>query len=167
MLRDLVAFPFLILVLMLQSAVISRITLLGGHADLMLVVLGAWALQPSINSAWHWTLVGSLLIGFVSGLPWPLVIIGYVLVTLLAQLLKHRVWQAPLLAMLTIVFIGTLAMNFLTILILQLLGHPLPLVETIGTLVLPSLLLNLVVAFPVYAIISDLARWLFPAQESL
>jgi len=52
--RTLIAFPVLILAVILQSAVISRITLLAGCADLMLVILAAWALQTDIDASWQW-----------------------------------------------------------------------------------------------------------------
>ena len=48
----LAAFPVLIITLMLQLAIISRLPLLHGTADLMLLVLVAWALQERVRTAW-------------------------------------------------------------------------------------------------------------------
>ena len=42
--RNLVAAPIIVLAVILQSAVISRVYLLSGIADLPLVMLAAWAL---------------------------------------------------------------------------------------------------------------------------
>jgi len=52
--RNLIAFPLLVLAIILQSSVISQIKLISGYADLMLIVLAAWALQDRVTSAWHW-----------------------------------------------------------------------------------------------------------------
>jgi rod shape-determining protein MreD len=165
MIRNLIAFPLLALVIIVQSAVISQMTLLAGYADLMLVILAAWALKAEASSAWLWAILGGVMVSFVSGMPWPLTMIGYLFVVLLAQLLRQRVWQAPLLAMFSVTFIGTLAMDVFTLLVLNLLGTPLPIGDSLGLIVLPSILLNLLFAVPVYAVMRDLAQWISPAKE--
>jgi len=159
----LVAFPVLVLALMLQTAVISRINLLYGSADLVLVILAAWALQERVTTSWQWALVAGVLVGFVSGLPWFVPLTGYLMVIGLARLLQRRVWQAPLLAMFAVSLIGTLVMHILSIFSLRLLGDPLPLGDSLSLITLPSILLNLLLAIPVYAGMRDLARWLYPA----
>lgn len=105
------------------------------------------------------------MVSFVSGMPWFVVIIGYLFVVLIAQILRQRVWQAPLLAMFSVIFLGTLVMNAFAILVLNLLGTPLPFGDSLGLIVLPSMLLNLLFSIPVYAIIRDTAQWVTPAPE--
>ena len=165
MLRNLIAFPLLALVVILQSAVISRMTLLSGYADLMLIFLAAWALKADAPSAWLWAILGGVMVSFVSGMPWIVEISGYLFVVLLAQILKQRVWQAPLLAMFSVIFLGTLSMDLLALLVLNLLGTPLPFGDSLGLIVLPSVLLNLLFSIPVYAVIRDLAQWVSPVEE--
>jgi rod shape-determining protein MreD len=165
MFRNLIAFPLLAFVVILQSAVISQMSLLAGYADLMLVILAAWALKADASSAWLWAILGGIMVSFVSGMPWLVTVIGYLIVVLLAQILRQRVWQAPLLAMFSVIFLGTLAMNFLALLVLNLLGTPLPLGDSLGLVVLPSVLLNLLFSILVYAVVRDLAQWVSPAQE--
>lgn len=165
MFRKLIAFPLLALVVMLQSAVISRITLLAGFADLMLIVLAAWSLKVEPEDAWLWAIVGGSMIAFISGVPWPVILGGYLFVVFLSQVLRSRVWQAPILAMLIVTFLGTMLMNFVSLIVLQVFGRPLPFSESIGLIALPSLLLNLLFSIPVYVIMRDLAQWLSPASE--
>ena len=165
MLRNLIAFPLLALIVILQSAVITEIKLLYGYADLVLIVLAAWALKAEPVTAWIWAVFASLMVSFVSEMPWPVVFGGYALVILLAQILRNRVWQAPLLATYAVIFIGTLAMNMLALVVLNLLGRPIPLGESLGLIVLPSALLNLLLAVPVYIIVRDLSQWATPEQE--
>ena len=165
MFRNLIAFPLLALVVIVQSAVVSHMTLLAGYADLMLVVLAAWALKAEASFAWLWAILGGIMVSFVSAVPWPINMFGYLFVVLLAQLLKRRVWQAPLLAMFSVTFLGTLVMNLFTLLVLNVLGTPLPIGDSLGLVVLPSMLLNLLFAIPVYVMIRDLAQWVSPAQE--
>jgi cell shape-determining protein MreD len=163
--RNIVAFPLLLLVVILQTAVASQVKLLSGYADLMLLVLGAWALQKRVKSAWLWAALGCAMLAFVSNMPWPVLVIGYFGVVFVAQVLQKRVWQAPLLAMFSVVFIGTLFLHLLSFIALSLLGTPFVFGDVIGLITLPSLLLNMLFSIPIYAFMRDLARWVYPAEE--
>lgn len=163
--RNLIAAPVIVLAVILQSAVVSRITLLSGYADLALVMLAAWALQEEVESAWHWAVASGLLVGFVSGIPSVVPLVSYVAVVALANILQRRVWQAPLLAMFSVTFLGTIFSNLFSFLVLRFGGVPLVLGDTFGLLTLPSILLNMLFAIPVYAVMRDLARWTYPTPE--
>jgi rod shape-determining protein MreD len=163
--RNIVAFPLLALAVILQSSIISQIKLLSGYADLPLILLAAWALQDRVKSAWHWALVACVMIGFVSRMPWPVYVTGYLAVVFFAQILQRRVWQAPLLAVFSVTFAGTLFMHLVSFAVLRILGTPFSLGDVVGLITLPSLLLNMLFAIPVYTIMRDLARWVYPAQE--
>jgi len=164
--RNLIAIPAIILAVILQTAVISRIYLLSGIADLPLVMIAAWALQDGVDSAWHWAIALGLMVGFVSGIPWYVPVISYVIIVALAQILQRRVWQAPLLAMFTMTFLGTLIVSLLSFAVLSLSGVNMPLEDVLGLLVLPSVLLNMLLAIPVYAVMRDVSRWVYPSPEA-
>ena len=163
--RNLVAVPVILLCVMLQSAVISRVYLLSGIADLPLVMLAAWSLQEEVESAWHWAAATGLLVGFVSGIPLAVPLVGYLTIVLLARIFQRRVWQAPLLAMFSITFLGTILVSVLSLGVLRFAGVPLPISDVLGLLTLPSVLLNMLLAIPVYAVMRDLARWVYPTPE--
>jgi len=163
--RNLVAAPVILLTVILQSAVISRVYLLSGIADLPLVMLAAWALQEEVDSAWHWAVATGLLVGFVSGISWIVPFSGYLAVVMLARIFQRRVWQAPLLAMFSITFLGTILISLLSIVALRFSGVQLPLGDVLGLLTLPGVLLNMLIAIPVYAVMRDLARWVYPTPE--
>jgi hypothetical protein len=160
-----VAVPVILLTVILQSAVISRVYLLSGIADLPMVMLAAWALQEEVDSAWQWAVATGLLVGFVSGISWLVPIAGYVAVIFLARVFQRRIWQAPLLAMFSITFLGTLIVSALSIAALRIAGVDLPVSDVLGLLTLPTVLLNLLIAIPVYAVMRDLARWVYPSAE--
>ena len=163
--RNIIAFPLLGLVVILQSAVISHIKLLSGYADLPLLVLAAWALQERAKSIWHWTALTCIILGFVSSMPWPVLFLGYFAVVFIAQALQRRVWQAPLLAMFTVTFFGTLFVNLLSFAVLRILGTPFVFGDVIGLITLPSLLINMLFSIPIYAFMRDLSRWVYPLEE--
>ena len=163
--RNLVAAPVILLTVILQSAVIGRVYLLSGIADLPLVMLAAWALQEEVDSAWHWAVATGLLVGFVSGISWIVPFSGYLAVVMLARIFQRRVWQAPLLAMFSITFLGTILVSLFSIVALRFSGVQLPIGDVLGLLTLPGVLLNMLIAIPVYAVMRDLARWVYPTPE--
>jgi hypothetical protein len=163
--RNIVAVPVILLTVILQTAIISRVYLLSGIADLPMVMLAAWALQDGVDSAWHWAIATGLLVGFISGISWIVPVAGYIFVVLLAYLFQQRVWQAPLLAMFSITFIGTILVGLLSVGVLRFSDVDLPISDVMGLVMLPSVLLNMLLAIPVYAVMRDLARWVYPAPE--
>jgi cell shape-determining protein MreD len=163
--RNLIAFPILALAVILQSAVVSRVGLLGGFADLPLVLVIAWALQENVNTGWHWAIVAGLMTAFVSGLAWIVVMLGFIAAVLVARVLQSRIWQAPLLAMLGVTFFATLIVHLLSFVILSLTRAPLPFADTFSLITLPSVLLNMLLAIPMFWFMRDLSRWVFPIEE--
>ncbi|MBK9926456.1 MAG: hypothetical protein IPP66_14365 [Anaerolineales bacterium] len=163
--KNLIAVPVILLSVILQSAVVSRITLLSGYADLPLVMLTAWALQDQVDSAWHWAVATGALVGFVSGINWAVPVVAYILVVALAKVLRMRVWQAPLLAMFTVTFLGTIVLGVLSLVSLRVIGVSIEIRDAFGLLTLPSVLLNMLFAIPVYAVMRDLAHWMYPSPE--
>jgi len=163
--RNLVAVPVILLTVILQSAVFSRVYLLSGIADLPMVMLAAWALQEEVDSAWQWAAATGLLVGFISGISWVVPFLGYISVVAMARVFQRRVWQAPLLAMFSITFLGTIIVSVFSIVALSFSGVQLPISDVLGLLTLPGVLLNMLIAIPVYAVMRDLARWVYPSPE--
>ena len=165
--RNVIAFPLMGLAVILQSSIVSQVVLLSGFGDLPMILLAAWALQERVRSAWHWAFAAVIMVGFVTRLPWMVVAVAYFAVVYMAQILQRRVWQAPLLAMFSVTFAGTLLMQILTYAYLSFSGTTLPLADVLGLVTLPSLLLNMLFSIPVYAFMRDLARWVYPSQETV
>lgn len=163
--RNLIAFPLLAFAVIFQASILSRVQLLSGAADLPMLIIAAWVLQDRVTTVWHWAALACALTAYISALPWPVVVLGYLALVMVAQTLQKRVWQASLLAMFSVVFIGTVVMQGLSYLALFALGTSLPLEDVAGMVLLPSLLLNLLLSIPVYAWVRDLAGWVYPFEE--
>ena len=148
----------------LQIGVAGQLPLLRGTADLVLVTLVAWSMQERVKTSWQWALVGGFLVSFVSALPFFAPLVGYLLITGLVRMIHQRIWQTPILVMFLMTFIGTLTVNAIALLALRLNGVQLPLLQALNIIILPGALLNLILAIPIYALISDLAGRLYPAE---
>ena len=120
------AIPVLGGLLMLQLAVISNIQLLHGSADLVLLAIIAWSLQRRVTSAWQWSVVGGLMVSFVSALPYGIPLIGYLLVTGIVMVSRRRVWQYPVLIMIIVTFVGTFIVQVIAFFSLRFSGVSLP-----------------------------------------
>jgi len=164
MLALLVGIPLLSLVAILQSTVISQVSLLQGTVDLMLITLLAWGLQAPLKNVWLWTILGGLLIGSLSSLPWWIWVSGYALSVEFALLLRKIIWPRPLSAMLVATFVGSWIMQFISLLTRVLNGVSISILQAINLISLPSLLLNLLAGLILFGFISDLVNSLFPPE---
>jgi len=164
--RNLIAVPVILFAVILQSSVVSRVTLLSGYADLPLIMIAAWSLQDDVDTSWHWAVATGTLIGFISGINWVVPVAGYLAVVAVAKVLQMRVWQAPLLAMFSLSFLGTILFDGLAFTVLRLSGVSIPFQDAFGLQTLPRILLNLVIAVPVYAVMRDLAHWTYQSLEA-
>ncbi len=79
----------------LQMTVFSRLMLLHGAADIVLLILIAWNLQENGPNMWPWTFLAGGIISFTSALPYFVPILGYLVVTGTARLTQRRIWQTP------------------------------------------------------------------------
>jgi rod shape-determining protein MreD len=160
----LIAIPILGSLAILQSSILSRLLLLQGTADLVMLSIIAWALQKRVQTAWQWSIIGGLAMNITSALPLGVPVIGYAITTGLALILRRRVWQVPILAMFLVTFFGTLVSHGITLFVLRLTGSTINIIEALNLVTLPSILMNLLFAIPVYALINELAGWLYPEE---
>lgn len=158
----LLSIPILSVLMLLQAGIFSRLPLLRGTPDLLLLAIVAWALQKRVQTAWQWAIAGGVIFNIVSALPFGVPLIAYTLATGIALFLRRLLWQLPILAMLATVFLGTLVSHGVSLIALRLAGDPIPVVQALNLITLPSLFLNLVLAVPLYALMGDLAKWLYP-----
>ncbi len=158
----LIAIPILSILLILQTAVLSRLPLLQGTCDLVLLAVVAWGLQKRVTTAWVWGIMAALFVGFVSAVPVGVYLFGYLAAVGIALLLRQRIWNVPLLAMIIATFLSTLVIQGLTLLSLRLNDTTLAIGASINQIMLPSLLMNMILALPFFIAFGDLANLLYP-----
>jgi hypothetical protein len=162
----LIAFPVLILAFIFQTTIIARLTLLNGMADLMMLILIAWGLQEESKNAWMWAILGGLAIGFGSAAPWFIFPICYLILIAITTRFRSRIWQNPILAMMIITTIGTFMILGVEFTFLRLSGINLSFKESLTRTILPSMLLNLLLAFPVFWGMRETARLIYRTKNT-
>jgi len=158
--------PVLAFIAILQSAVVSRLPLNQGVADLMLVLLVAIALQKRVSTAWQWSMIGGLLIDFSSGLPYGIFTVSYLLVTALAVILRERIWRFSFLMQLLLVLIGTVLSQGLSYLVLFLQGATFAFPSVLRVITMPSIILNFMLSLPVFILTKDVLDQLTPQEQN-
>lgn len=155
----------LLVAYILQITIFSQAKFISGSTDLILLVLAAWSLQDKTINSWIWTIIIGIFISLVSATPFFGPLIAYIGMVSISKSLQRKVWQIPLLAMLIVVFLGTLFQHIVYVIVLLATGVAVSISEGLDSIILPSLLLNLLFSLPVFAIVTDLAGRISP-QES-
>lgn len=167
--KKILIFPFLVIILILQIGIFSRIQIRAGNMDLMLLVVIAWALNSSVPLL---DLIGTatisgISIGLISNEPMVFVFGAYLVAALFAYYLRERVWKFSILSMfLCVILIGLLHMVFFSM-YLQITGATFSLSESFNQVILPSLLLNVFSVLPVYLLVVEIQRWIYPLEEEV
>lgn len=156
--------PTLGLLAILQSAVVSRLPLNRGTADLVLVVLVALALQKTVTTSWQWSIVGGLFMDFFSGLPFGIFTISYLLATGMALIIRDRIWRFSFLMQLLVVLFGTLFSHAISFLVLFLQGSDISLSTILQVVTLPSVILNFMISLPIFILIQDILEQVTPQE---
>jgi rod shape-determining protein MreD len=159
-----IALPILGGLVILQSAVLSSMTLLHGTADLVMITILAWSLQDRVKTIWQWCLIAGIMMSFISGLPFGTYLGAYLIAIMIARFIHQRIWKGPFLGMLMVTFIGTLLVHGISWLARWISGVYIPFDQVLNLIIIPSLLLNIILAIPIYYAIRDLAGWLYPGE---
>ena len=92
-------------------------------------------------------------------------LVPYLVVILMVRWIQHRIWQASIWALLFSIVVGTLFQQTTVLMVLKYFNNvPLEVSESFIYVILPSMVLNLLFAIPVYLLIKDLADWLYPVE---
>jgi len=165
MIANYICIPVMFVLSVLQSTVISRITLIHGSADVVMLAVAAWGIKEKGYNTFVWALAGGLFISIITAMPFYIPVGTYLFVAMLAKILFGRIWQSPIFMLIVVVFAGTIFGHFFSLFYLQINGAAAGLMAGLQNFTLPSLLLNFFFLFPMYVLISDLRKWILPGDD--
>jgi len=157
----------LLVVFILQTTVFSRITLIAGSPDLILLFLAAWSLNERAKYGWVWTIVTGFLVSAVSAMPFFAPLIAYLGMFIISKTLQRRVWRIPILAMFIVSFLGSLFQGFIYVILLKINSAQVGWGQSLDTVILPSVLMNLIFTLPIFAIVSEIAGRIYSLEEEV
>ncbi len=161
MLEVIVGLPIFAIAAFLQVSVLTKIRLLNGAVNLIMVCLIVWSINSSTKYSWIMAVWSGLLMSFVSAMP----IKSYMWFNLgiwgLIWFIKKRVWQMPMILTLFVTIVGTLLEALLTLGLLTLQGANLDYLLSLNRVIVPSLIMNLLFTIPVYAFLNDVINTIY------
>jgi rod shape-determining protein MreD len=134
----------------LQSSVLPRIGILGVHLDLVLLLIMVWSVLRGFDEALVWGLVGGVLVDLYSAGPFGVNVLALGVVAILAAVAGTTLRQARGLVLLAYSPVGTIVYQLITLFILQNLEWRVDWPSMVALVVLPSAILNTIVAPLVY-----------------
>lgn len=160
--------PVLLVAAVLQASLIPRLDLPGGGPNLTFVCVLAWALNVPVGQAALWAFLGGLFADILSTVPLGTSSLGLVLMISFMSGLGTQVYQLGLLLLIFMSVFGTLAYEFLRVVLIDiyhlfgLIPATAPLQISWGTdlttTVFPTMVYNFVLILPVYLLLRIVQR---------
>lgn len=153
------------MLVILQSAIVSRINLSFGSADIVLLVLIALGLQVETKRTVLWFAFGGLIWSIISSAPLMYPLIPYIIIGFTLVYLRKRIWKIPMLMMILLSFIGTIICLVFAYIVIYFTQTPLPFTNSLLDVVIPSIALNVAIGIPIYLLVKDWSKWLNPRED--
>ena len=149
-----IGLPFMAIIGFLQVSLISRIRLLQGTSDLILLGILAWSINGKTKYSWIIVIFGGLIMSYLSAML-------YLILWGIIRFLKMKVWQMPMILMLFMTIIGTIIVSAGTLALLFLQNASVIIMNAVRQILVPSLVLNLIFAIPMYAFLNDVINSIY------
>lgn len=149
--------PLLVVVAILQTTVISHLTLWGVFADLPLLVVVGWSLLRGAREGVVWGFVGGLVVDLLSGAPFGAATLALMAVGFLSGLGEATVFRTHVALPLVTVFLATILYDMIFLLVVQVSGQTVAWWSSLFRIILPSAALNALLTPVVFGTI----RWLY------
>ena len=156
-----IGLPIIAVAAFVQVGFFGQIRLMNGTSDLILLCIIAWTINDQTKYSWILMIAGGLLMSYISAMPMNGYIWMYLAIWLLIRFIKRRVWQMPLILMLFVTIVGTLIIAVGTLGLLFLQNASVNYLDALQTIVIPSLVMNLMLAIPMYAVLNDVINTIY------
>ena len=161
-----IGLPILAVAGFIQVGFFGQIRLINGTSDLILLCLVAWTINDKPKYSWILVIAGGLIMSYISAMPMNGYIWMYLIIWLIIRFIKMRVWQMPLILMLFVTILGTLLISAGTLGLLFLQNASVNYLDALRTIIIPSLVMNLLLAIPVYAFLNDVINTIFVNEDA-
>ncbi len=154
----------LVLAVLLQATVLTRLRLVGNAANLVLVVVVCWNLIRGQTEGILWGFAAGLGLDLAAGLPLGTSSLALMITCPLAVLGKNSVFPGSLTLPVLLVLLATPVFGWTVLLTKTLLGLPVDWLATTLYVIGPEAALNMALTPLVYPLLRWLARWVQPGQ---
>lgn len=162
----LVGLPILAIAGFIQVGFFGQIRLMGGTSDLIFLCIVAWSINDRAKYSWILTIAGGLIMSYLSAMPMNGYLWMYLVIWLMIRFIKMRVWQMPMILMLFVTISGTLLIAVGTLGMLFLQNASVNYIDAFRQIIIPSLVMNLLLAIPIYAFLNDVINTIYINEET-
>lgn len=152
--------PLLVVVAVIQTSVVPHLAIWGVFADLPLLVVVTWSLLRGAREGVVWGFVAGIAVDSLSGAPFGAATLSLMAAGGLSGLGQATVVRARFLLPSVAAFLASIVSSLVFMLVAQVSGQPVPWLDTLLRIVLPSALLNALLMPLVFLLMSKLHSWL-------
>jgi rod shape-determining protein MreD len=145
-------------VLLIQTALLSRVRLLGAAPNLLLVTTVSWSLLKGVTEGLIWAFLGGLGLDLITGMPLGTSSLGLMAICFLAELGTTNVFAGNLMLPVLIVVLATPIYAWIVLFTQQMRGLPVDWLATSLRVIAPEMLLNALAALLVFPALRGLIR---------
>ncbi|MDX9849584.1 MAG: hypothetical protein RBT01_03680 [Anaerolineaceae bacterium] len=158
---------FVLIIAMLQLGIFSYIQILAGKVDLLMLGAIAWVIQKQTGmlDIVIYSGITIFFISLISAEPIGIILGLYSIIAFVVFWSKNNIQQLPIVSMLIFSAIFTFLHLAIFGFYLQLSGLPMTAKEVFQSVILPSMIINLIVAVPMFLLVNELQRWVYPLAE--
>ena len=151
-------------VAIVQATVMPHMNILGVKPDLVLLVVISWSLLRGSKEGVIWALVGGIGVDLLSGAPFGTSALALLVLSLLAGMGELSVFRTHIALPLIATLLASLAYNLFFLLLLHMRGCSIAWADSLIKVVLPSTLLNVLLAPFIYRALYWLHRRTGPEE---
>jgi rod shape-determining protein MreD len=151
-------------IVILQTTAMPHLTILGVKPDLVLLVVISWSLLRGSKEGVIWALVGGIGLDLLSGAPFGTSAVALLVLSLLTGMGELSVFRTHIALPLITTFLASLAYNLFFLLLLHTRGCSIAWADSLIKVVLPSTLLNVLLAPLIYKALYWLHRKTGPEE---
>ncbi|PKO09286.1 MAG: hypothetical protein CVU40_11135 [Chloroflexi bacterium HGW-Chloroflexi-2] len=158
---------FVLIIAMLQLGIFSNIQILAGKIDLLMLGVIAWIIQKKTEliDIGIYSIITVFFIYLISAESIIIILGLYSLIVIVVYWSKNNIQQLPIISMLIFSAVFTFFHLVIFGFYLQLSGVAMVAEEVFQSVILPSMIINLIAAIPMYLLVNELHRWVYPLAE--
>jgi rod shape-determining protein MreD len=137
-----ITIPLLVATALIQSTVLSHISILGVKPELMLMVVISWSLLRGPGEGMVWAFIGGMGLDLFSGAPFGTMTVALLVVSFISGLGESTVFRTYIALPLVTAFVTTVIYDLVILVILALTGWPVTWADSVIHVVLPSAIAN-------------------------
>jgi rod shape-determining protein MreD len=137
-----VVVPFLVVVAVLQTTLLTHLTVWSVFVDLPLLVVVSWGLLQGPKEGIVWGFIAGVAVDLLSGAPFGAATLSLMAAGALAGLGRRSIYAAHVVFPAGIMFLATIAYDVLFLSIVWVSGQPVSWLDSLLRIILPSAVLN-------------------------